>query len=137
MLKKKQQLVLCWRVGICNSEKRAKKEAANKTLPIWQYFTKNKKADSPTKQNRHNKRDQAVRRAAKRLHNQRVFTLFPIAAANQLTSCPPTLQPLQHPNVEQPSVLNHFDQNPNHNPPPDSPPSVRRISDRFPDGWIE
>ena len=43
--KQKQQWVLRWRVGICNSEKRAKKEAANKTLPIWSYFTKQKKAD--------------------------------------------------------------------------------------------
>ena len=78
LLKKKQQWVLCWRVGICNSEKRAKKEAANKTLSIWQYFTKNKKSDSPTKQNRHNKRDQAAQRTAKRLYNQRIFVLFPI-----------------------------------------------------------
>ena len=46
--KKKQQCVICWRVRICNNEKRAKKEAANKTLPIWQYFTKHKKPDSPT-----------------------------------------------------------------------------------------
>ena len=59
-LKKKQQWVLRWRVGICNSEKRAKKEAANKTLPIWQYFTKHKKLDSQPKHNRHNKRDRAV-----------------------------------------------------------------------------
>ena len=51
MLKKKEQRVLCWRVGICNSKKRAKKEAANKTLPIWNYFTKHKKPDSPKRHN--------------------------------------------------------------------------------------
>ena len=51
-LKKKQQQVLYWRVGIiCNSEKRVKKEAANKMLPIWQYFTKQKKPDLPTRHN--------------------------------------------------------------------------------------
>ena len=35
LLKKKQQWVLCWRAGICNSKKRTKKEATNKMLPIW------------------------------------------------------------------------------------------------------
>ena len=69
-------------MGIRNSEKRAKKEAANKMLSIWQYFTKHKKPDSPTKQNRHNKRDRAVRRAAKRLYDQPIFAIFPIAAVN-------------------------------------------------------
>ena len=108
MLKKKRQWVLCWRVGICNSEKRAKKEAANKTLPIWQYFTKQKKPNSPSKHNRHNKRDRRTKRANKKLFDQRIFALFPIAAANRSTSRPPKLQPLKHPNVEQPSVLDHF-----------------------------
>ena len=39
--KKKQQWVTRWKTGIYHSEKRAKKEAASKTLPIRQYFTKN------------------------------------------------------------------------------------------------
>ena len=60
LLKKKQQWVLCWRVGICNSDNRAKKEVANETLPIWQYFTKCKKPHSPKQQKRHDKRDRAV-----------------------------------------------------------------------------
>ena len=59
-LKKKQQWVLPWKVDICNSEKRAKKEAANKTLPIWYYFTKHKKHDSPTKHNQYNKGDRVA-----------------------------------------------------------------------------
>ena len=65
-LKKKQQWVMRWKVGICNSKKRAKKEAANKTLPIWHYFTKHKKPDSPTKHNRHNKRDRRTKLANKK-----------------------------------------------------------------------
>ena len=103
------RLFHCWRVEICNSEKRAKKEAANKTLSIWQYFTKHKKPDSPPKHNRHNKRDRAVQRTAKKLYDQHIFAIFTIATVNQLDSCPPALQPLRHPNVEQPSVLKHFD----------------------------
>ena len=108
-LKKKQQWVLCWRMGICNSKKRAKKEVANKTLPIWKYFTKEKKPDSPPKHNRHNKRDRRTKRANKKLFDQHILAIVPIVAANRSDSCPPALQPLRHPNVEQPSVLNHFD----------------------------
>merc|ERR1711949_94424 len=88
-LKKKQQWVLCWKVGICNSEKRAKKEAVNKTLPIWHYFTTEKKPDSPPKHNRHNKRDRRTKRANKKLFDQCIFVIFPIVAANCLDSCPP------------------------------------------------
>ena len=66
-LKKKQQWVFCWRVGICNSEKRVKKEDSDKTLTIWQYFTKQKKPASPSKHNRHNKRDRRTKRANKKL----------------------------------------------------------------------
>ena len=137
MLKKKQQWVLRWKAGICNSKKRAKKEAANKTLQIWHYFIKHKKPDSPPKHNRHNKRDRRTKRANKKLFDQRISALFPIADANRLTSCPPTLQPLKHLNVEQPSVLDHFDRTSNCNLTPDSPPPVRGNADRFPDGWIE
>ena len=121
--KQKQQWVLRWKVGICNSEKRAKKEAANKTLPIWSYFTKHKKPDSPVKHNRHDKRDRAVRQKRKKLFDQPIYALFDIADANQSTSCPSKPKPLKHPDVEQPSVLDYFNQ--------------RRIADRYPDGWIE
>ena len=66
-LKKKHQWVLCWNVGICNSKKRGKKETTNKILPIWQYFTKEKKHDSPTKHNRHDKRQKNKTRTQKAL----------------------------------------------------------------------
>ena len=120
--KKKQQWVIRWKVGICNSEKRAKKEAARKTLPIWHYFTKHKKPDSPSKHNRHNKRDRRTKRANKKLFDQPIYASFNIADANQSTSRPLKLKPLKHPNVEQPSVLDHFNRISNRNPPPDSPP---------------
>ena len=90
-LKKKQQWVLRWKVGICNSEKRAKKEASNKTLPIWQYFTKEKKPDSPSKHNWHNKRDRRTKRANKKLFDQCIFAIFPIAAVNRPDSRPPRI----------------------------------------------
>jgi len=38
--------------GICQSEKRAKVEAASKTLPIWKYFTHDKKPNSQKKRNK-------------------------------------------------------------------------------------
>ena len=123
MLKKKQQWALRWKTGIYHSEKRAKKEAANKTLPIWQYFTKHKNPDSPVKRNRDKKSNRAIRRKNKKLFDQPIYALFPPADANRSTSRPPKLKPLKHPNVEQPSVLDHFNR--------------RRIADSYPDGWIE
>ena len=78
-----------------------------------------------------------MKRINKKLYYQRIFAIYPIAAVNRLTSPPLALQPLKHPNVEQPSVLKHFDRIPNLIPPPDSPPPLRRIADRFPDEWIE
>ena len=121
--KKKQQWVLRWKVGICNSEKQAKKEAANKTLPIWHYFTKHKKPNSPKKHNHHKKRDKEIRQKNKKLFDQPIYALFDIADAKRSTSRPPKLEPDKHPNVEQPSVLDHFNR--------------RRIADRYPDGWID
>ena len=84
--KQKQQWVLRWKVGICNSEKRAKKEAANKTLPIWSYFTKQKKPDSPAKHNRHDTRDRAIRQKRKKLFDQPIFALFNPADPKRSTS---------------------------------------------------
>ena len=78
-----------------------------------------------------------VRQAAKKLYDQHIFAIFPIAAVNKSDSHSPGLQSLKHPNVEQPSVLKHFDRIPNCNPPPDSPPPIHKITDRFPDRWIE
>ena len=135
--KKKQQWVIRWKVGICNSEKRAKKEAARKTLPIWHYFTKHKKPDPSKKQNHHDKRDRRTKRANKKLFDQPIYALFDIADPNRSTSRPRKKEPIKHSNVEQPSVLDHFNRIPNRNPPPDSPPPENRIDDRFPDGWPE
>ena len=62
----------------------------------------------------------------KKLYNQLIFAiLFPIASENQLDNCHPVLQPLQHPNVHQPSVLKHFNRLFNHDLPPDSPTHLR------------
>ena len=121
--KQKQQWVTRWKTGISHSKKRAKKEAANKTLPIWQYFTKHKKPNSPVKRNRHRKSIRAIRQKNKKLFDQPIYALFDIADANQSTSRPPKEKPNKHPNVGQPSVLVHFNR--------------RRIADRYPDGWIE
>ena len=74
----------------------------------------------------------------KKLYNQLIFAMFPIASENRLDNCPPALQPLQHPNVEQPSVLKHFNRLFDCEPPPDSPtPYVELSTDWFPDKWIE
>ena len=119
--KQKQQWVLRWKVGICNSEKRAKKEAASKTLPIWSYFTKHKKPNSPVKHNRHRKRDRAIRQQQKKLFNQPIFALFNPADPKRSTSRPPKQDSQKH--REQPSVLKHF--------------TRQRIDDRYPDEWID
>ena len=113
--------MLRWKVGICNSEKRAKKEAANNTRPIWSYFTKHKKPDSPVKRNRHEKSNRAIRRKNNKLFDQPIFVLFDITASNQSTSRPPQQESQKH--IEQPSVLKHF--------------TRQRIPDRYPDEWID
>ena len=71
---------------------------------------------------------------AKKLYNQLIFAVFPIASVNQLDNCPPALQPLPHPNVEQPRrVLKHFNQLFNHDLHPDSPTHYVELStDWFP-----
>ena len=59
----------------------------------------------------------------KKLFDQPIYALFDIADAKRSTSRPPKLETDKHPNVEQPSVLNHF--------------TRRQIDDRYPDEWIE
>lgn len=54
--------------------------------------------------------------AVRKLYDQPIYALLPIAAANQLDSCPPTEQPHSEPNIKQPNVLCHFNQIHNHHP---------------------
>ena len=63
----------------------------------------------------------------KKLYNQLIFAIFPIVSENQLDNYPPVLQPLQHPNVQQPSVFKHFNRLFNHDLPPDSSTPLHRI----------
>ena len=54
------------------------------------------------------KRDKRIKHANKKLFDQPIYALFDIADSNRSTSRPPELEPDKNPNVEQPSVLDHF-----------------------------